>query len=118
MLKYFKSKEKIWYSGFDEGWDAHKVKSDKKIISLKKKIIKQDKKIKEIERSLKIVSDVFQEARDYAVQLDKMNNIKIMQVAEEFKHDRDISNSILQMCRSYEKEVEPVKDKINKYKIN
>ena len=118
MIKYFKSKKNIYHDGFSDGWEQHKISADKKIRSLKIKLNKQNKKIKDIEKSLKILSVIFNDARQYAVQLDRVSTIQLMQIAREYQENKDEANNILQICRSFEKEITPINNKIEKYKIN
>jgi len=118
MLKYFRNKKKLYQQGFNDGYECHKAMADRKIKNLKKKIHQQNKKIHDIENSLKIVSTIFNDARMFAEKLDKFTNIKLLEIAKEYQEDKNTANNIMQICRSYEKELPGITEKIERYKVN
>ena len=118
MINFLKTKNQIYKNGFSDGYDSHKLLSDKKIKKLKSRLKRQNKKIKELEKVFTIMVEKFQDARDYAIQLDKINKINFFELAKEFQENKLIASTILQYCRSFEKHIPETQTKINECKIN
>jgi len=116
MLKYFRNKKSIYQDGFNDGYECHKAMADRKIKNLKKKIRRQNKEIKEIKLLLSGIAESFRDARDYAIQLDKLNKIQLFEATREYQENKIIASNILQYCRSYEKQLPKIDEKIMRYK--
>ena len=117
MLKFLKTKKQIYKDGFNDGYECHKSYADRKIRKLKNKIRKQNKKIKDMEIILQSLSEIFLDARNYAIQLDKINKIKLFEATKEYQENKIIASNILQYCRSYEKQKPDAENKLRELKI-